>query len=88
MQIRFNGSMLLALIFGITLTWYIGSDACVNYAVTWYGNPAVTFIIVCLQVLPPALPPRLQGKKPPLLVKKGFCITNLYGRQKSFNIKT
>eukprot|EP00892_Ulva_mutabilis_P005825 jgi/Ulvmu1/3614/UM017_0026.1 len=51
LQFRFNGSMVLALIIGMTLTWYVGSDACVNYTVTWYGNPPVTFIIVCLQLV-------------------------------------
>eukprot|EP00892_Ulva_mutabilis_P005824 jgi/Ulvmu1/3613/UM017_0025.1 len=51
LQFRFNGGMVLALIFGIALTWYLGSDACVNYAVTWYGNPPVTFVIVCFQLV-------------------------------------
>ena len=59
LQFRFNGSMVLALIIGISLTWYMGTDACVNYAVTWYGNAPVTFVIVCFQVCPPPPPPRL-----------------------------
>lgn len=55
LQFRFNGSMVLVLIYGITLTWYVGTDACVNYAVTWYGNPPVSFTIVCFQVWPALL---------------------------------
>eukprot|EP00892_Ulva_mutabilis_P005823 jgi/Ulvmu1/3612/UM017_0024.1 len=51
LQFRFNGSMVLSLMYGIALTWYLGSDACVNYAVTWYGNPPVTFIIICFQLV-------------------------------------
>lgn len=53
LQFRFNGSMVLSLIFGMALTWYLGSDACVNFTVTWFGNPPVTFIIVMFQVCPP-----------------------------------
>ena len=49
------------LLVGVTLTWFVGSTTCVNYALTWFGNPPVTFTIVCLQVLPPRtlLPPAL-----------------------------
>lgn len=49
-QLRFNGSLMLVLVTGVVLTWYIGSDACVNYAVTWYGNVPVTFTVCAFQV--------------------------------------
>ena len=61
MQFRYNGGIVLMLLVGVTLTWFVGSTTCVNYALTWFGNPPVTFTIVCLQVLPPRtlLPPAL-----------------------------
>eukprot|EP00892_Ulva_mutabilis_P005827 jgi/Ulvmu1/3616/UM017_0028.1 len=50
-QTRVNGGMVFMLLLSMALTWYLGSDACVNYAVTWFGVPSVSLIIVAIQVM-------------------------------------
>eukprot|EP00892_Ulva_mutabilis_P004928 jgi/Ulvmu1/2807/UM142_0005.1 len=51
LQFRYNGGIVLMLLVGVTLSWFVGTNTCVNYALTWFGAPPVTFTIVCLQMV-------------------------------------
>lgn len=49
---RVNASMTLIMLISMGLTWYLGSDTCTNYAVTWFGVPSVSLVIIAAQVRP------------------------------------
>ena len=44
--------MVATLLVSMGLTWYLGGNTCVNYAITWFGVPSVGLMVVSIQVRP------------------------------------
>lgn len=52
LQLRVHAAMVATMLVSMALTRFLGDDACVNYAISWFGVPAVGLVIVSIQVRP------------------------------------
>ena len=48
MQLRLHAAAISCIILDMLFNWFVGSNACANFALTWYGTPglvmATTFV--------------------------------------------
>ena len=44
-QLRLTGTVVACIIMDLVLNWFVGSNACANYSLTWYGTPSLVLAI-------------------------------------------